>query len=54
MPNELRFDDLDLREEPLLAMKPADSHLFMTHTIGTSADCTATKNCTDTCTDFCC
>ena len=51
MPNEFRFDDLDLREEPSGAI-PDGSYPQLTKIV--SAHCTNTEECTQTCTDVCC
>ncbi len=52
MPNEFRFDDLDLREEPAYAAKPDDSEANVTKNL--SSNCTRSQECTLGCTDACC
>jgi hypothetical protein len=53
MPTEFRFDDLDLREEPI--QRPARSTDFPTDTC-TMSDTCGTDRCTNskTCTYSCC
>jgi hypothetical protein len=49
MPYEMKFDDLDLREEPATG-KGSEDLL----TGGPSLRCTTTRICTEICTDSCC
>jgi hypothetical protein len=48
MPTEYRFEDLDLREEPLRSDRSFDAIPTTTAT-GYSHNCTATRQCTQIC-----